>query len=134
MTTFGYVLVYFAFLFGRYKAGIVTDDMLSLRKGQIVALGALEAIGLATLMAQQRFFRQRPCQLRASVVVAGVIIVVASGGCGTESLQRSGVFWPVVMILSALFSASGSILKESVFRNAKRDVKVYFSHMTNHSH
>lgn len=46
-----YVLVYFAILFGRYKAGIVTDDMLSLPKGRFVALGALEALGLATGMA-----------------------------------------------------------------------------------
>ncbi|CAM6106144.1 unnamed protein product [Calypogeia fissa] len=150
MTTFGYVLVYFAFLFGRYKAGIVTDDMLSLPKGRFVALGALEAIGLATGMAaaavlsaaslpilMQTFLvwqlilsaafvgkRYTTGQIAGCLlVVAGVVIVVASGGGGTESLQRTGVFWPVVMILSALFSASASILKESVFRNAKRDVK-----------
>ncbi|CAM6099416.1 unnamed protein product [Calypogeia fissa] len=140
MTTFGYMLVYFAFLFGRYKAGIVTDDMLSLRKGQFVALGALEAIGLATGMAAAAFLvwqlilsaafwgfwgqQYTTGQIAGCLlVVTGVIIVVASGGGGTESLQRTGVFWPVVMILSALFSASGSILRESVFRNAKRDVK-----------
>jgi hypothetical protein len=46
-----YVVVYFAILFGRYKAGIVTNDMLSVPKGQFAAVGACEALGLATGMA-----------------------------------------------------------------------------------
>lgn len=49
--TFGYVIVYSTILFIRYRAGIVTKEMLDLPKLPFVALGALEALGLATGMA-----------------------------------------------------------------------------------
>lgn len=54
------------------------------------------------------------------LVSAGVIIVVASGsgGVDAQSLEQSGFFWPIVMVLSTAFSAGASILKEFVFRNA----------------
>ncbi|KAH9304003.1 hypothetical protein KI387_008407, partial [Taxus chinensis] len=50
-TTFGYVLVYFSILYFRYRFGIVTDEMLAIPKLRFVAVGALEAIGLASGMA-----------------------------------------------------------------------------------
>lgn len=49
--TFGYVVVYSAFLFIRYRSGIVTREMLELPKTPFVTLGALEALGLAAGMA-----------------------------------------------------------------------------------
>lgn len=49
--TFGYVIVYASFLFFRYRSGIVTKQMLDLPKKPFVAVGALEALGLATGMA-----------------------------------------------------------------------------------
>jgi len=35
----------------RYRAGIVTDEMLALPKWRFMAIGALEALGVATGMA-----------------------------------------------------------------------------------
>lgn len=49
--TFGYVIVYASFLFFRYRSGIVTKQMLDLPKKPFIAVGALEALGLATGMA-----------------------------------------------------------------------------------
>lgn len=49
--TFGYVIVYASFLFFRFRSGIVTKQMLDLPKKPFVAVGALEALGLATGMA-----------------------------------------------------------------------------------
>lgn len=49
--TFGYVLVYGSFLLVRYRQGIVTKEMLELPKLPFVALGGLEALGLASGMA-----------------------------------------------------------------------------------
>ena len=49
--TFGYVVVYGAFLAVRYRQGIVTREMLELPKMPFVALGGLEALGLAAGMA-----------------------------------------------------------------------------------
>uniref|UniRef100_A0A0A9DN97 Uncharacterized protein n=1 Tax=Arundo donax TaxID=35708 RepID=A0A0A9DN97_ARUDO len=50
-TTFGYVLVYFSILFIRYRAGIVTREMLALPKSQFMLIGLLEALGVASGMA-----------------------------------------------------------------------------------
>ncbi|PQQ01148.1 protein CLT2 chloroplastic isoform X2 [Prunus yedoensis var. nudiflora] len=50
-TTFGYVIIYFSILFARYRSGIVTDEMIGLPKSRFVAIGALEALGVASGMA-----------------------------------------------------------------------------------
>ena len=59
------------------------------------------------------------------LVSAGVIVVVASGsgGVDTQSLEQSGFFWPLVMILSTAFSAGASILKEFVFRDSAKHLE-----------
>lgn len=49
--TFGYVVVYGTFLAYRYRAGIVTREMLELPKMPFIVLGGLEALGLASGMA-----------------------------------------------------------------------------------
>lgn len=56
LTTFGYVAVYFTILYLRYRAGIVTKEMLALPKSRFVAIGALEALGVASGMASAGIF------------------------------------------------------------------------------
>jgi CRT-like, chloroquine-resistance transporter-like len=57
LTTFGYVAVYFTTLYLRYRAGIVTREMLALPKSRFVAIGALEALGVAAGMASAGTFQ-----------------------------------------------------------------------------
>ncbi|KAL4288760.1 hypothetical protein HN51_057151 [Arachis hypogaea] len=49
-TTFGYVVVYFSILYIRDRAGIVSDEMLAIPKLRFLAIGFLEALGVATGM------------------------------------------------------------------------------------
>ncbi|CAI0541320.1 unnamed protein product [Linum tenue] len=51
LATVGYVLVYFTILHFRHRAGIVSNEMLSLPKGPFILVGILEALGAATGMA-----------------------------------------------------------------------------------
>ncbi|MCI19004.1 hypothetical protein A2U01_0040159, partial [Trifolium medium] len=46
-----YVIVYFSILYIRYRAGIVTYEMLSVPKAPFLIVGLLEALGAATGMA-----------------------------------------------------------------------------------
>lgn len=46
-----YVMVYFSILYLRRRANIVTEEMLSLPKSRFMAIGFLEALGIATGMA-----------------------------------------------------------------------------------
>lgn len=46
-----YVIVYFGIMYIRHRAGIVTDEMLSLPKTPFVVIGLLEALAAATGMA-----------------------------------------------------------------------------------
>ncbi|XBH90371.1 hypothetical protein VPH35_082061 [Triticum aestivum] len=50
LTTFGYVTVYFSILYARYRAGVVTRDMLTLPKIRFAVIGLLEALGVAAGM------------------------------------------------------------------------------------
>ena len=45
------MLIYFSILFIRYRARIVTDEMLGLPKLRFAAIGVLEALGVASGMA-----------------------------------------------------------------------------------
>jgi hypothetical protein len=45
-----YVAVYFSMLYTRYRTGLVTRDMLALPKHRFVAIGLLEALGVAAGM------------------------------------------------------------------------------------
>ncbi|KAK4482795.1 hypothetical protein RD792_009965 [Penstemon davidsonii] len=106
LATFGYVIVYFSILYLRYQSGKVTDEMLSLPKTPLIAVGLLEALAAASGMAAG----------------AGVIITVASGS-GTGSLMETGIFWSVLMIISFLFQAADTVLKETIFLDAAQRLK-----------
>ncbi|PON75742.1 Chloroquine-resistance transporter-like [Parasponia andersonii] len=145
LATFGYVIVYFSILYLRYHAGIVTDEMLSMAKAPFLAVGLLEALGAATGMAagailsgasipilSQTFLvwqillsvvflgrRYRINQLLGCFLVAiGVIVTVASGSGAGHSLKEAGIFWSLLMIVSFLFQAADTVLKEVIFLNA----------------
>lgn len=150
LATVGYVLVYFSILSLRYNAGIVTDEMLSLPKTPYVAVGLLEALGAATGMAagailsgasipilSQSFLvwqlllsaiflgrRYKVNQLLGCFLVAiGVIITVASGSSAGASLKGAGIFWSLLMIVSFLFQAADTVLKERIFLKAAERLK-----------
>ncbi|KAI3450041.1 hypothetical protein Pfo_006706 [Paulownia fortunei] len=147
--TFGYVIVYFSIMYLRYQAGKVTDEMLSLPKSPLIAVGLLEALAAASGMAagailsgaaipilSQSFLvwqlvlsyiflgrRYRFNQLFGCFLVAvGVIITVASGS-GTGSLMEAGIFWSILMIISFLLQAADTILKETIFLDAAQRLK-----------
>lgn len=149
LATFGYVVVYFSILHFRYRAGIVTDEMLSIPKAPLLAVGLLEALGAACGMAaaavlsgaaipilSQSFLvwqiilsyiflgrRYRFNQLLGCFLVAiGVIITVASGS-SAGSLMEAGIFWSLLMIVSFLFQAADTILKEVIFLDAAKRLK-----------
>ncbi|KAK7304898.1 hypothetical protein VNO77_42791 [Canavalia gladiata] len=150
LATFGYVIVYFSILYIRYHAGIVTDEMLSMPKTPFLFVGLLEALGAATGMAagamlsgasipilSQAFLvwqillsfiflgkRYKVNQLFGCFLVAvGVIITVASGSGAGHSLKEAGIFWSLLMIISFLFQAADTVLKEVIFLNASRKLK-----------
>ncbi|CAN8299416.1 unnamed protein product [Cochlearia groenlandica] len=51
LSTFGYVVVYYSILYFRYRAGTVTDAMLSVPKMPFLVVGVLEALAAAAGMA-----------------------------------------------------------------------------------
>lgn len=142
LATIGYVVVYFSILYGRYRAGIVTDEMLSMPKTPFMAVGLLEALGAASGMAagavlsgawipilSQTFLvwqlvlsflflgkRYHANQvLGCTLVSLGVVITVASGSGSALSLQNVGVFWILLMIASFFLQAADTVLKEKIF-------------------
>ncbi|KAJ4970556.1 hypothetical protein NE237_003655 [Protea cynaroides] len=146
-----YVLVYFPILYIRYHAGIVTDEMLSLPKTPFLLVGLLQALGAASGMAagamlsgasipilSQTFLvwqillsiiflgrRYRFNQIVGCFLVSvGVLVTVASGSGGGLSLKEAGIFWTLLMITSFLFQAADTVLKEIIFLNAPRQLKV----------
>ncbi|RZB42330.1 Protein CLT1, chloroplastic [Glycine soja] len=150
LATFGYVIVYFSILYMRYRAGIVTDEMLSVPKTPFLVVGLLEALGAATGMAagamlsgasipilSQAFLvwqillsyiflgrRYKVNQLVGCFLVAiGVILTVASGSGAGHSLKEAGIFWSLLMIVSFLFQAADTVLKEVIFLDATRKLK-----------
>ncbi|KAA0061766.1 protein CLT1 [Cucumis melo var. makuwa] len=148
LATFGYVIVYFSILYLRYHAGIVTDEMLSTPKAPYIVAGLLEALGAATGMAaadssnyssfcSQTFLvwqillstiflgrRYKTSQLFGCFFVTiGVIITVASGSNAGNSLKEAGIFWSLLMIISFLFQAADTVLKEIIFLDASRQLK-----------
>ncbi|KAE8684559.1 Cox19-like CHCH family protein [Hibiscus syriacus] len=146
-TTFGYVVIYFSILFIRYRAGIVTNEMLGLPKSRFAAIGMLEALGVASGMASaamlpgpaipilnQTFLvwqlvfsavllgrRYSFNQIGGCLLVAvGVIIAVTSGSDTGQMLSGIKFMWPGLMIISAAFQAGASIIKEFIFLDAAK--------------
>ncbi|CAK9198674.1 unnamed protein product [Sphagnum troendelagicum] len=149
VNTFGYVIAYSTILFIRFQAGIVTKEMLALPKLQFIALGALEALGIASGMAaaaniagasipilHQLFLvwqlllsttilRKRYARgqiLGCLLVILGVLVVVTSRAdtVNPHSLQQSSLIWPLIMICSTACTAGASILKEFIFQDAAK--------------
>ncbi|CAA7399419.1 unnamed protein product [Spirodela intermedia] len=145
MTTFGYVAVYLSILYVRYQSGIVTKEMLALPKSPFVAIGILEALGVAVGMAAgamlpgpsipiltQAFLvwqlifssvilRRKYSfnQILGCLLVAGGVIVAMSGGLSDgQLLSEAEFFWPALMIASTAFQAAASIIKEFIFIDA----------------
>ncbi|KAG2621075.1 protein CLT2, chloroplastic-like [Panicum virgatum] len=150
LTTFGYVAVYFSILYARYRAGVVTRDMLALPKSRFVAIGLLEALGVASGMAAgamlpgpaipilsqsflvwQLIFSAlllgRTYSARQIIgcllVTSGVILAVASGANEGQFLSEVQLIWPALMIISSAFQAGASILKEAVFIDGAERLK-----------
>ncbi|BBG95879.1 chloroquine-resistance transporter-like transporter 2 [Prunus dulcis] len=149
-TTFGYVIIYFSILFARYRSGIVTDEMIGLPKSRFVAIGALEALGVASGMAaaamlpgpaipilSQTFLVWQLSfsvlllgrtytfnQISGCILVAiGVAAAVTSGSDSGQMLSGVESMWPVLMIASSAFQAGASIIKEFVFVDAEARLK-----------
>lgn len=147
LTTFGYVILYFSILYWRRHAGIVTDDMLAIPKSRFLAIGFLEALGLASGMAAaamlpgptipiltQAFLvwqlvfsvlllgrKYSPSQVIGCFLVAGgVVTTVGSGTTDGQLLAQVGILWPSLMVLSTSFQAAASILKEFVFVDSSK--------------
>ncbi|RCV19048.1 hypothetical protein SETIT_3G352700v2 [Setaria italica] len=150
LTTFGYVAVYFSILYARHRAGVVTRDMLALPKRRFVAIGLLEALGVASGMSAgamlpgpaipilsqsflvwQLIFSAlllgRTYTVRQIIgcllVISGVILAVASGANEGQFLSGVQLIWPTLMITSSAFQAGASILKEAVFIDGAKRLK-----------
>ncbi|KAL8487818.1 hypothetical protein ACS0TY_024219 [Phlomoides rotata] len=149
-TTFGYVAIYFVFLYMRYKSGIVTNEMLAFPKSPFIIIGFLEALGLVAGMysgamlpgpaipiLNQAFL---VWQLAFSILIlgrrysfnrlagcflvaAGVVLAVTSGSEHDQMLSGVRILWPTMMIASTAFQAVASVLKESVFLDAATRLK-----------
>ncbi|KAL1310207.1 hypothetical protein AAHE18_17G231300 [Arachis hypogaea] len=152
-TTFGYVVVYFSILYIRYRAGIVSDEMLAIPKLRFLAIGFLEALGVATGMfaaavlpgpvipvLSQTFLvwqllisvlllgrKYSINQLVGCLLVAsGVVVSITSGSNTGQMLSEVEFFWPALMIISSAFQAAASVIKESVFIDNAIQLKALF--------
>ncbi|XP_052201810.1 protein CLT2, chloroplastic isoform X2 [Diospyros lotus] len=150
LSTFGYVAIYFFILCMRYRAGIVTDEMMTIPKLPFLIIGILEALGVAsgmssgamlpgpaipvlnqTFLVWQLGFSTLLLGRKYSwnkiagclLVAAGVVVAVASGPDSGQLLSGVGFVWPSLMIASSSFQAAASILKEFVFIDAANRIK-----------
>ncbi|RDY00642.1 Protein CLT2, chloroplastic [Mucuna pruriens] len=148
--TFGYVVIYFSTLYFRYRARIVTDEMLEIPKLPFVAIGFLEALGLVTGMAAgailpgpvipilnqtflvwQLMFSTLLLRRRYSInqlvgcllVGAGVVLAITSGSNTDQMLSEVQFFWPALMIVSCAFQAWASVIKENIFIDSATRLK-----------
>ncbi|CAK9313019.1 unnamed protein product [Citrullus colocynthis] len=145
LTTFGYVMVYFSILYLRRRANIVTEEMLSLPKSRFMAVGFLEALGIATGMIaaaslpgpaipilSQTFLvwqlvfsailldrRYSWNQIAGCVILTtGVAVAVGSGSNAGQMLSGVAPLWPMLMVASSACQAGASIMKEFIFIDA----------------
>ncbi|KAG8093196.1 hypothetical protein GUJ93_ZPchr0012g19518 [Zizania palustris] len=150
LTTFGYVAVYFSILYARYRAGVVTREMMALPKRRFAFIGMLEALGVAAGMSAgamlpgpaipilsqsflvwQLIFSAlllgKTYSMRQIIgcflVASGVILAVASGANDGQFLSEVKFVWPALMVASSAFQAGASILKESVFIDGAKRLK-----------
>ncbi|XP_065857426.1 protein CLT2, chloroplastic isoform X2 [Euphorbia lathyris] len=149
-TTFGYVVIYLSILYGRYRAGIVINEMIAIPKSPFIVIGMLEALGVVTGMSaaamlpgpaipilNQTFLvfqltfsaillgrRYSFIQISGCLLVAIGVAVAVSSGSGTDQMLLGVEFiWPAIMIISTAFQAGASIIKEFVFVDASKRLK-----------
>ncbi|ONM34395.1 ARGOS6 [Zea mays] len=96
--TFGYVVVYFSILYLRYRAGIVTDEMLSLPQKPFLAVGLLEAFGAAAGMAAGG---PGFVLYERSVICFVFVGVAVLSGASIPILSQTYLVWQ--LLLSAIF-------------------------------
>ncbi|KAL0389291.1 UNVERIFIED_CONTAM: protein CLT3, chloroplastic [Sesamum calycinum] len=124
-----YVIVYFSILYLRYQAGKVTDEMLSLPKSPLIAIGLLEALAAASGMAAGELSCLATCPFIylpwEEISVQPVVWLFSGGSCGsgTGSLMDAGIFWSILMIISFLLQAADTVLKETIFLDAAQRLK-----------
>ncbi|KAH1110670.1 hypothetical protein GLYMA_04G096800v4 [Glycine max] len=148
--TFGYVVIYFSILYFRYRARIVTDEMLAIPKLRFVAIGFLEALGLVsgmsaaavlpgpvipilnqTFLVWQLMFSTLLLRRRYSInqlvgcllVAVGVVVAITSGSNTGQMLSEVQFFWPALMIISCSFQALASVIKEYIFIDSATRLK-----------
>lgn len=144
------MVIYFSILVVRYRSGVVTDEMIGLPKSRFAAIGALEALGVASGMAaaamlpgpaipilSQTFLVWQLSfsalllgrtytfnQIVGCILVAtGVAAAVSSGSDSGQMLSGVESIWPALMIASSAFQAGASIIKEFVFVDAAAHLK-----------
>ncbi|CAN4092316.1 unnamed protein product [Withania somnifera] len=150
VTTFGYLAIYLFILYARYRAGIVTKEMVAYPKSRFFLIGFLEALGVicgmyagamlpgpAIPILSQTFL---VWQLTLSVfilgrtyslnqiagcllVAAGVVLAVTSGSDSNQMLAGIAYVWPALMVASSAFQAAASVVKEFVFIDAASRLK-----------
>ncbi|KAI3508964.1 hypothetical protein L1887_23987 [Cichorium endivia] len=150
VNTFGYVAIYFSILYIRHRAGIVTDEMMTLPKWRFAVIGMLEALGVVsgmyaaamlpgpaipilnqTFLLWQLGFSALLLGRRYSwnkiagclLVAAGVVTAIASGSESGQMLSGVGMLWPIMMVVSSAFQAGATIIKEYVFIDAVTRLK-----------
>ncbi|KAK9070522.1 hypothetical protein SSX86_010924 [Deinandra increscens subsp. villosa] len=150
VNTFGYVAIYFSILYARHRAGIVTNEMMSLPKWRFAVIGMLEALGVVagmssaamlpgpaipilnqTFLLWQLGFSALVLGRRYSwnkivgclFVAAGVVTAIASGSESGQMLSGVGLLWPIMMVVSSAFQAGATIIKEYVFIDAATRLK-----------
>ncbi|XP_027942590.1 protein CLT2, chloroplastic [Vigna unguiculata] len=148
--TFGYVVIYFSILYIRYRARIVTDEMMAIPKSRFVAIGFLEALGLVagmsagallpgpvipilnqTFLVWQLMFTALLLKRKYTInqlvgcllVASGVIVAITSGSNAGQMLSEVQFFWPALMIISCSFQAWASVIKEHIFIDSATRLK-----------
>ncbi|OIT40625.1 protein clt2, chloroplastic [Nicotiana attenuata] len=150
VTTFGYLAIYLSILYARYRAGIVTNEMVAYPKSRFLLIGFLEALGVISGMyagamlpgpaipilnqtflvwqlALSVFILGRTYSMNqiggCLLVAAGVVLAVTSGPDSNQMLAGIAFVWPVLMVASSAFQAAASVIKEFVFIDAASRLK-----------
>ncbi|CAD6270008.1 unnamed protein product [Miscanthus lutarioriparius] len=128
LTTFRYVAVYFSILYARCRSGVVTRDMLGLPKHRFVAIGLLEALGVASGMSAGAMLPGPAIPILSQSFLVWQLIFSAlllgrTGANEGQLLSEVKLIWPALMIASSAFQAGASILKEAVFIDGAKCLK-----------
>ncbi|PHT50850.1 hypothetical protein CQW23_10597 [Capsicum baccatum] len=139
-----YLAIYLSILYARYRAGIVTKEMVAYPKSRFLLIGLLEALGVVcgmyagavlpgpaipilSQLTLSVFILGRTYSLNqiagCLLVAAGVVLAVTSGSDSNQMLTGIAFVWPVLMVASSAFQAAASVIKEFVFIDAASRLK-----------